>query len=153
MGVLAPLIYPLDCLVIGDAIGESAERLLYCWGYSRETNTDPTRLLCEASPGSLSAPSYSSMHLQYLGYRPEPEKLLTYFGTHFKLVYLDEKRLVFVTGPELQATHLKISDRWPSSKWYFIFPRGTEGLDRAVKRKKVWDSWRPSTSEKVLSNA
>ena len=141
-------IYPCDCIVIAEApdAQNSDQKLLYCWGYSRVENLDSTRLLCESSPGPLSAPSYSLIQLEYLGYRDNPSKLLTYFGTHFKLTHLDERRLAFVTddAPEGLGVHTLVSERWQDSRWYFIRPRAFENIPSSVRRGNVWASWQPA---------
>ena len=157
-----PIIYPLDCLVLGNVSsivtdGDNPDRrALHFWGYPRKVRkntsvvSDNTELCYvsyyeptdSSSHGAEDNPIWEDLRLQYLGVRlMEIEKIMAYFYEHFELKSLTPDRLAFTTSG---GKYRQVLKRWPVSDWYYLFPKGAESIAQKVNRDNVWHNWQPS---------
>lgn len=157
MAIERPLIYPLDCIVLGDvesALPKDADRrVLHFWGYRRDEveDLDSTQLCFvdyyvpppSSSHGAADTPIYHSKQLQYLGLRTvDVDIILQYFRMHFTLKIIASANMAFQT--ENGTAYKPVLGRWPESWWYFLFPIKGEGVASKVLRDNIWHAWQPS---------
>lgn len=155
MAIERPLIYPLDCIVLGDvesALPKDADRrVLHFWGYRRDEveDLDSTQLCFvdyyvppQSSLGATVAPIYHEKKLQYLGLRTvDVDIILQYFRMHFTLKVIASQKMAFTAEEGL--VYKPVLTRWPESQWYFLSPTGTEGVAGRVMRDNIWTAWQP----------
>jgi len=159
MAIERPVIYPLDCLVIGvcaSALPKDAHRsVLHFWGYRREElldkSLDNTELsfvdhyepTSSSSHGATDNPIYHTKKLRYLGLRTvNVDVIMQYFRLHFDLKPMASANMAF--SIENGEGRKPVLARWPDSQWYFLFPIGREGVASRVMRDNIWNAWQPS---------